>query len=91
MNRKKIWKVRKNWQDLESGVERDRLEHDWNNWPTDLGAPYDDINGNNRYNPVIYGDELNWMIMNDLDSVTARESHQNQNQEHKNDEANQDH
>jgi len=73
----KVWKVRKNWQDLpEDDPEKERLEYDWNNWPVALGAPYLDLNGNGVYNPeydnpLVYGDETNWMVMNSLDAYRA--------------------
>jgi len=28
-------------------------KNDWKNWPTDLGAPYYDVDGNGSYNPVL--------------------------------------
>jgi hypothetical protein len=28
-------------------------KNDWKNWPTDLGAPYYDVNGNGSYDPVL--------------------------------------
>jgi len=69
----KIWKVRNNWQDLpENDLDKVRLENDWNNWPVEIGAPFEDLDGDGVYdpevdNPVAYGDETNWMVMNALD------------------------
>jgi hypothetical protein len=56
---------------------------DWNEWPTDLGAPFVDINGNGIYEPVIDGagdvsfegdypgialaDQVIFTVTNDLD------------------------
>jgi len=71
-----VWKARSDWQNLPAGPERDRLEYDWNHWPAQLGAPYQDLNGNGRYdpdadNPVVAGDEVDWTIMNAADSGRA--------------------
>jgi hypothetical protein len=68
-----IWKIRRDWGVFPPGQEKNRLEHDYNNWPVDLGAPWIDYNGDGIYDPEIdqpklYGDETNWMVMNDLDS-----------------------
>ncbi len=31
----------------------DALAENWKNWPVDLGAPYNDVNGNGVYDPVL--------------------------------------
>jgi len=69
----KIWKIRKDWEILNSGSLKSQLEHDYNNWPGNIGAPFNDINNNNTYDPSIdlpqiWGDETNWFVCNDLDS-----------------------
>jgi hypothetical protein len=69
----KVWKIRRDWDVFPPGPEKDRLEHDYHNWPVQIGAPWIDNNGDGVYDPEIdqpklYGDETNWMIMNDLDS-----------------------
>ena len=56
--------------------EKERLGYDWNNWPVHLGAPFEDINSDGQYdpeidNPVISGDEINWMVMNALNEEYA--------------------
>ena len=46
---------------------------DFQNWPTDLGAPYVDVDGNGSYNPLpsgsdhpeFLGDQVIWWVMND--------------------------
>ena len=49
-------------------------ENDWMNWPTELGAPYEDIDGNGEYDPNIDipgvpgADQTIWYVANDLDS-----------------------
>lgn len=43
----------------------------WNNWPTELGAPYEDLNGNGVYDsgvdePGLQGaDQVIWLVIND--------------------------
>ncbi|MBI2416485.1 MAG: hypothetical protein HYV28_00970, partial [Ignavibacteriales bacterium] len=69
----KIWKIRKGWENLPAGSERDRLEYDYNNWPVADGAPWEDIDGDGIFNrqidrPKFLGDEVNWYVVNDLDS-----------------------
>jgi hypothetical protein len=69
----KVWKIRRDWGVTPPGPDRMRLEHDYNNWPVHLGAPWIDNNGDGLYNPEIdqpklYGDETNWCVMNDMDT-----------------------
>jgi hypothetical protein len=53
---------------------RAQYELDWNEWPVDLGAPYNDVNGNGIYEPatdipgVPGADQTLWFITNDLNS-----------------------
>ncbi|MCB0284727.1 MAG: T9SS type A sorting domain-containing protein [Calditrichaeota bacterium] len=72
-----IWRANRDWQSFPEGPEKDRLHYDWNNWPVDLGAPWEDNDGNGLYDPVvdnpkISGDETFWVVMNDLDTTTTR-------------------
>ncbi|MFH1198015.1 MAG: T9SS type A sorting domain-containing protein [bacterium] len=69
----KIFKAKNGWQDLPVGYLRDLYEYDYNNWPGDLGAPFNDINGDGIYTqgtdePKIIGDETLFMVSNDLDT-----------------------
>ena len=69
----KIWKIRKDWETLNPGPFKSQLEHDYNNWPGNIGAPFEDVDNNNVYDPTIdqpkiLGDETNWFVCNDLDS-----------------------
>ncbi len=41
----KIFKLKKDWQYLPPSAERDRYEFDYLNWPVDVGAPWDDNDG----------------------------------------------
>ena len=63
----KIFKLKKDWQYLPPGAERDRYEFDFLNWPVDVGAPWDDINGDGIYTPgidepKILGDETIFFV-----------------------------
>ncbi|MBI2420109.1 MAG: hypothetical protein HYV28_19785, partial [Ignavibacteriales bacterium] len=73
----KIWKLKKNWQDLPDGAERDRLAFDYNNWPVEQGAPWVDVNRDGIFTsgidkPELIGDETNWFVMNDLDTIRMK-------------------
>jgi type IX secretion system substrate protein len=72
-----VYKARPDWQILSDSPLKQRFEYDWNNWPVHLGAPWIDVDGDGSYNPQvdhpdISGDEMNWMVMNDLDSVKTK-------------------
>ena len=41
----RIYKIRKGWELLPPGADRDRYESDYNNWPVEDGAPWVDIDG----------------------------------------------
>jgi hypothetical protein len=55
--RYRIYKVRKiseedyNNPDILTTEQQDRLRRDFTEWPVDDGAPYTDVNGNNKYDP----------------------------------------
>lgn len=73
----KIFKLKKNWQYLPPGAERDRYEFDFLNWPVDVGAPWEDKNGDGVYTqgidiPKIFGDETLFFIANDLDTANTQ-------------------
>ena len=72
----KIFKLKKDWQYLPPGAERNRYEFDFLNWPVDVGAPWEDNNGDGVYtlgidNPKILGDETLFFVANDLDTLTS--------------------
>ncbi len=72
----KIFKLKKDWQYFPPGAERDRYEFDYLNWPVDLGAPWDDNNGDGIYTPgidepKIIGDETLFFVANDLDTARS--------------------
>jgi len=51
---------------------KDSYESDWNNWPADLGAPYEDVDGNGSYDPAVDipgypgATQTMWFVANDL-------------------------
>jgi hypothetical protein len=57
---------------------RAQYELDWTEWPVDLGAPFNDVNGNGIYEPatdipgVKDADQTIWFITNDLNAGTTR-------------------
>ncbi len=67
----KVWKIKKDWEFLPAGDERDSLEYNYNNWPVELGAPWKDLNGDGVYTPGtdqpdFIGDEVLFYVANDL-------------------------
>ena len=50
-------------------------QHDWDNWPADLGAPYEDVDGSGTYDPTVDipgypgADQTMWTIANDIPTV----------------------
>ena len=55
-----------------------QYEKDWNEWPAEFGAPFDDINNNGVYEPSIdipgvsNADQTLWYVANDLDTLTCK-------------------
>lgn len=60
---------------------RDQYENDWQNWPADLGAPFEDVNGNGQYEPDtdIPGypgaTQTIWIVANDLVPGSSQRSY----------------
>jgi hypothetical protein len=54
---------------------KDQYESDWINWRADLGAPYDDVDGNGSYDPTVDvpgypgADQTVWTISNDVPTI----------------------
>ncbi|MGE5497266.1 MAG: hypothetical protein ACM3Q2_04315, partial [Syntrophothermus sp.] len=54
---------------------RAQYEKDWNEWPADWGAPYNDVNGDKKYDPAVDipgvtgAHQTIWFVNNDLDST----------------------
>jgi hypothetical protein len=71
--RYRIYKIRKGWESLPAGPTRDAYEKDYNEWPMEDGAPYEDVDGNGAYTPGVdvpkfEGDMVLWCVSNDLDA-----------------------
>ena len=70
----KIFKIRNDWQTLQEGNLKDQLEYDYNNWPVEAGAPWEDVNEDGVYTPDFdrpkcFGDETLFYVANDLDTA----------------------
>jgi hypothetical protein len=68
----KVWKIRKDWQDLPEGPWKDQYEYDYNNWPGKYGAPFIDVDNDSVFTqgvdqPEFIGDEVLFCVSNDLD------------------------
>ena len=73
----KIFKIRKDWQTLPESVLKERLEYDYNHWPVEAGAPWDDVNEDGVYTPgfdkpKFIGDETLFYVANDLDTAKSK-------------------
>ncbi|QOJ29116.1 MAG: hypothetical protein HRU80_09555 [Ignavibacteriales bacterium] len=70
----RIYKVRKNWEKFPFGTIRDQFELDYNEWPVEFGAPWEDRNNDGVFTrnldlPKYYGDEQLWHVSNFADST----------------------
>ncbi|MDP4176205.1 MAG: T9SS type A sorting domain-containing protein [Bacteroidota bacterium] len=70
----RIWKLKRNWELLSNGPEKDKFEFNYYNWPVEAGAPWIDRNNDRKYekgtdSPAILGDETIFYVANDLDSL----------------------
>jgi len=63
----RVYKIRKGWENLPFGPTRDGYEKDYNEWPIEDGAPFV-VDGYGNKIPEFVGDEVLWCVMNDLDS-----------------------
>ncbi|MCF8306979.1 MAG: T9SS type A sorting domain-containing protein [Ignavibacteriales bacterium] len=58
-----LFRIKKDWENLPAGDERDKYQYNHDNWPAEAGAPFLDNNGNSIYEPDTdspkrYGDEI---------------------------------
>jgi len=72
-----LWRIRKDWETLPEGVDRNRNEYNYTNWPGEMGAPYEDVNNDGKFTrgidkPMILGDETFWFAANDTDTSASR-------------------
>lgn len=76
LSKYRIYKIRKGWELLAPGPVRDAFEKDYNEWPVEDGAPWDDIDGDGIFTrgvdqPQFIGDEVLWFVSNDLDPTRS--------------------
>ncbi|MCP5064266.1 MAG: T9SS type A sorting domain-containing protein [Ignavibacteriae bacterium] len=83
----RIYRVRRNLIDISAeindgeGSEAEiiaQYEKDWNEWPAQYGAPYEDIDEDGNYNPSVDvpgvkgADQTIWYVANDLDTTVCQ-------------------
>ncbi len=87
----RIYRVRRDWNvdgasfsaeiadgEGSAGVIKAQYELDWNEWPADKGAPFEDINGDGSYDPTIDipgfvgADQTIWYVANDFDEDVCK-------------------
>ena len=58
----------------------DQYKKDWEEWPTELGAPYYDLNDNGVYEPglgetpgIANADQVMWLVVTDANASTTRD------------------
>jgi hypothetical protein len=74
----RIYMIRKDWKTLPETMKftsgpdytKAHYNHDYNEWPIDMGAPYE-LGGNGNKVPKFIGDEQAWFIMNDIGANTS--------------------
>ena len=59
---------------------REQYAADWNEWPVDLGAPFNDDNQNGIYEPdlgetpgILNADQVAWLVINDFSSFETHD------------------
>ena len=73
LSKYRIYKIRKDWNELPPGPTKDKYQKDYDEWPGNDGAPFYDSNNDGVYTPGIdkplfIGDEVLWCVMNDMDT-----------------------
>ncbi len=58
----------------------DQYEKDWNEWPTDIGAPFYDLDGDGVYDPadgetpgIANADQVVWFVITDANQTTTND------------------
>lgn len=72
LDRYRVFKIRKGFENLPPGPTRDAYEKDYLEWPVEDGAPWVDVDGDGIYTkgvdePDFIGDEVLWYVANDMD------------------------
>ncbi|MDO8549416.1 MAG: hypothetical protein Q7S39_04585, partial [Ignavibacteria bacterium] len=75
-SRYRIYKIKKGWENLPPGPEKDALQQDYEEWPIEDGAPYEDVDGDGQPTPGVdlpkfVGDEVLWYVANDMDPTRS--------------------
>jgi hypothetical protein len=78
LSKYRVYKIRKDWESLPYGPERNAYEIDYHEWPVGDGAPWIDLDGDSIYTPGVdepkfSGDEMLWYVANDKDSVRSKD------------------
>ncbi len=73
LSKYRVYRIRRDWETLPPGQLREELEKDYNEWPVEDGAPWEDVDGDGIFSrgtdkPKFDGDEVLWYVANDLDS-----------------------
>ncbi len=87
----RIYRVRRDYKDPDADFTNEvakggtaasvyaQYEADWNAWPAQYGAPYEDVDGNGSYNPAVDipgvpgADQTIWFVANDLDPTAQQQ------------------
>jgi len=72
LDKYRIYKIKKGWEELPPGPKKERYKKDYEEWPGNDGAPFYDSNNDGTFTagidkPLFLGDEVLWCVMNDLD------------------------
>ncbi len=83
----RVYRVRRDYKDADLQMEANdegktaqeifsQYEKDWNEWPAESGAPFEDKNMNGKYEPLVdipgTGDQTLWFVANDLNPDQTR-------------------
>jgi hypothetical protein len=73
----RVYKIKKDWELLPKGPERDARKKDYEEWPIEDGAPYVDVDNDGKPTPGIdkpffEGDEVLWYVANDMDTTRSK-------------------
>ena len=83
-----VWRVRRDYMTANLQADADNVglpvgsvyeqyDYDWNNWPADWGAPYEDVDGDGSYDPAVDvpgypgADQTLWVVANDIPLILA--------------------
>jgi len=72
----RVYRIKKGWENLPPGPDKNEFQRDYEEWPMEDGAPYEDLDGNGEYTPGVdvpkfVGDEVVWYVSNDMDATRS--------------------